>query len=131
MIQMRTNLDVADNSGAKTVQCIKVLGGSRRKYASIGDIIVVSVKVALPRRGVKKGEVHRAVVVRTSFPLRRGDGSAIFLIKPVHDRIRFTNRHALFGEHPRRFGFAHADRSGEADHDHRQYPGSISRAMRS
>ena len=77
MIQMRTNLDVADNSGAKTVQCIKVLGGSRRKYASIGDIIVVSVKVALQRRGVKKGEVHRAVVVRTSFPLRRGDGSAI------------------------------------------------------
>ena len=77
MIQMRTNLDVADNSGAKTVQCIKVLGGSRRKYAAIGDIIVVSVKDALPRRGVKKGEVHRAVVVRTSFPLRRGDGSAI------------------------------------------------------
>ena len=77
MIQMQTNLDVADNSGAKTVQCIKVLGGSRRKYASIGDIIVVSVKVALPRRGVKKGEVHRAVVVRTSFPLRRVDGSAI------------------------------------------------------
>ena len=55
MIQMRTNLDVADNSGAKTVQCIKVLGGSRRKYAAIGDIIVVSVKEALPRRGVKKG----------------------------------------------------------------------------
>src|SRR6185312_6839032 len=77
MIQMRTNLDVADNSGAKTVQCIKVLGGSRRKYAAIGDIIVVSVKEALPRRGVKKGEVHRAVVVRTSFPLRRVDGSAI------------------------------------------------------
>ena len=77
MIQMRTNLDVADNSGAKTVQCIKVLGGSRRKYAAIGDIIVVSVKEALPRRGVKKGEVHRAVVVRTAFPLRRGDGSAI------------------------------------------------------
>src|SRR5438477_13181425 len=61
----------------------------------------------------------------------RSDGSAIFLIKPVHDRIRSTNRHALFGEYPRRFGFAHADRSGEADHDHRQYPGSISRAMRS
>jgi large subunit ribosomal protein L14 len=77
MIQMRTNLDVADNSGAKTVQCIKVLGGSRRKYAAIGDIIVVSVKEALPRLGVKKGEVHRAVVVRTAFPLRRGDGSAI------------------------------------------------------
>ena len=77
MIQMRTNLEVADNSGARRVQCIKVLGGSRRTYASIGDIIVVSVKVALPRRGVKKGEVHRAVVVRTSFPLRRVDGSAI------------------------------------------------------
>ena len=77
MIQMQSNLDVADNSGAKSVQCIKVLGGSRRKYAAIGDIIVVSVKEALPRRGVKKGEVHRAVVVRTAFPLRRGDGSAI------------------------------------------------------
>ena len=77
MIQMRTNLEVADNSGARRVQCIKVLGGSRRKYASIGDIIVVSIKVALPRRGVKKGEVHRAVVVRTSIPLRRVDGSAI------------------------------------------------------
>ena len=77
MIQMQSNLDVADNSGAKRVQCIKVLGGSRRKYAAIGDIIVVSVKEALPRRGVKKGEVHRAVVVRTAFPLRRGDGSAI------------------------------------------------------
>ena len=59
MIQMRTNLDVADNSGAKTVQCIKVLGGSRRKYAAIGDIIVVSVKEALPRRGVKKGETGK------------------------------------------------------------------------
>ena len=77
MIQMRSTLEVADNSGAKRVQCIKVLGGSRRKYAAIGDIIVVSVKEALPRRGVKKGEVHRAVVVRTAFPLRRGDGSAI------------------------------------------------------
>ena len=77
MIQMRTNLDVADNSGAKRVQCIKVLGGSRRKYASVGDVIVVSVKEAQPRARVKKGEVHRAVVVRTSFPLRRSDGSAI------------------------------------------------------
>ena len=71
MIQMRTNLEVADNSGARRVQCIKVLGGSRRKYASVGDVIVVSVKEAMPRGRVKKGEVHRAVVVRTSFPLRR------------------------------------------------------------
>ena len=77
MISVESNLEVADNSGARRVQCIKVLGGSRRKYAAIGDIIVVSVKEALPRRGVKKGEVHRAVVVRTAFPLRRGDGSAI------------------------------------------------------
>ena len=71
MIQMRTNLEVADNSGARRVQCIKVLGGSRRKYASVGDVIVVSIKEAIPRGRVKKGEVHRAVVVRTSFPLRR------------------------------------------------------------
>ena len=70
MIQMRTNLEVADNSGARRVQCIKVLGGSRRKYASVGDVIVVSIKEAIPRGRVKKGEVHRAVVVRTSFPLR-------------------------------------------------------------
>ena len=77
MIQVQTNLEIADNSGARRVRCVKVLGGSRRKYAAIGDIIVVSVKEALPRRGVKKGEVHRAVVVRTSFPLRRVDGSAI------------------------------------------------------
>ena len=77
MIQMRTNLEVADNSGARRVQCIKVLGGSRRKYASVGDVIVVSIKEAIPRGRVKKGEVHRAVVVRTSFALRRADGSAI------------------------------------------------------
>ena len=77
MIQMRTNLDVADNSGAKTVQCIKVLGGSRRKYASIGDIIVVSVKEAIPRGRVKKGEVLKAVVVRTAKGVRRPDGSLI------------------------------------------------------
>ena len=77
MIQMRTNLEVADNSGARRVQCIKVLGGSRRKYASVGDVIVVSIKEAIPRGRVKKGEVHRAVVVRTSLPLRRVDGSAI------------------------------------------------------
>ena len=77
MIQVQTNLEVADNSGARRVMCIKVLGGSRRKYASVGDVIVVSIKEAIPRGRVKKGEVHRAVVVRTSFPLRRVDGSAI------------------------------------------------------
>jgi large subunit ribosomal protein L14 len=66
MIQMRTVLDVADNSGARKVQCIKVLGGSKRKYASIGDIIVVSVKEAIPNAKVKKGEVTKAVVVRTA-----------------------------------------------------------------
>ena len=77
MIQMRTNLDVADNSGAKTVQCIKVLGGSRRKYAAIGDIIVVSVKEAIPRGRVKKGNVMKAIVVRTAKDIRRPDGSVI------------------------------------------------------
>ena len=77
MIQMQTNLDVADNSGARRVQCIKVLGGSKRKYASVGDIIVVSVKEAIPRGRVKKGEVLRAVVVRTAKGVRRADGSLI------------------------------------------------------
>ena len=77
MIQMQTNLDVADNSGARRVQCIKVLGGSKRKYASVGDIIVVSVKEAIPRGRVKKGDVRRAVVVRTAKEIRREDGTAI------------------------------------------------------
>src|SRR5882762_1588922 len=77
MIQMQSNLDVADNSGAKRVMCIKVLGGSKRKYASIGDVIVVSVKDAIPRGRVKKGDVHRAVIVRTAKELRRQDGTAI------------------------------------------------------
>ena len=76
MIQMQTNLDVADNSGARRVQCIKVLGGSKRRTASVGDIIVVSVKDAIPRGKVKKGDVHRAVVVRTSKEIRRPDGTA-------------------------------------------------------
>ncbi|HTY68371.1 MAG TPA: 50S ribosomal protein L14 [Alphaproteobacteria bacterium] len=75
MIQMRTRLEVADNSGARSVQCVKVLGGSKRKTASIGDVIVVSVKEAIPRGRVKKGDVHRAVIVRTRFPVRRTDGS--------------------------------------------------------
>ena len=77
MIQMQTNLDVADNSGARRVQCIKVLGGSKRKYASVGDVIVVSVKEAIPRGRVKKGDVRKAVVVRTSKEVRRADGTAI------------------------------------------------------
>ncbi len=77
MIQMQTVLNVADNSGAKKVQCIKVLGGSKRKYASIGDVIVVSVKEALPESKVKKGEVKRAVIVRTKKEIERPDGSYI------------------------------------------------------
>jgi large subunit ribosomal protein L14 len=77
MIQMQSNLDVADNSGARRLQCIKVLGGSHRRYASIGDIIKVSVKEAIPRGKVKKGEVYNAVVVRTAKGVRRPDGSLI------------------------------------------------------
>ena len=77
MIQMQTNLDVADNSGARRVQCIKVLGGSKRRTATIGDIIVVSVKDAIPRGRVKKGNVMKAIVVRTAKDIRRPDGSVI------------------------------------------------------
>ena len=77
MIQMQTNLKVADNSGARRVQCIKVLGGSKRKTASVGDVIVVSVKDAIPRGRVKKGDVRRAVIVRTAKEIRRSDGIII------------------------------------------------------
>ena len=77
MIQMQTFLDSADNTGAKELQCIKVLGGSRRRYASVGDIIVVSVKEALAGGKVKKGDVHKAVVVRTKRHVKRPDGSTI------------------------------------------------------
>jgi large subunit ribosomal protein L14 len=77
MIQMESVVDVADNSGAKRVKCIKVIGGSKRKYASIGDIIVVAVKDAAPNGKVKKGQLARAVIVRTKKELRRGDGSYI------------------------------------------------------
>jgi large subunit ribosomal protein L14 len=77
MIQMQTMLDVADNTGARAVMCIKVLGGSKRRYANIGDVIKVTVKDAAPRGRVKKGEVYNAVVVRTASGLRRADGSAI------------------------------------------------------
>jgi large subunit ribosomal protein L14 len=85
MIQMRTVLDVADNSGARKVQCVKVLGGSKRKYASIGDIIVVSVKEAIPNAKVKKGDVTKAVVVRTAKEIGRSDGTY----------IRFDNNSAV------------------------------------
>ena len=77
MIQMQTNLNVADNAGARIVQCIKVLGGSKRRTASVGDVIVVSIKEAIPRGRVKKGDVHRAVIVRTSKEVRRNDGTCI------------------------------------------------------
>lgn len=85
MIQVQTVLDVADNSGARKVQCIKVLGGSRRKYATVGDIIVVAVKEAIPNAKVKKGDVAKAVVVRTAKELSRADGSY----------IRFDNNSAV------------------------------------
>jgi large subunit ribosomal protein L14 len=77
MIQMQTNLDVADNSGARRVQCIKVLGGAKRRTAGIGDVVVVTVKEAIPRGRVKKGEVLRAVVVRTAKEIHRQDGTSI------------------------------------------------------
>jgi large subunit ribosomal protein L14 len=77
MIQMQTNLDVADNSGARRVQCIKVLGGSKRRTATVGDVIVVSIKEAIPRGKVKKGDVHQAVIVRTAKEIPRADGSSI------------------------------------------------------
>ena len=77
MIQMQSNLNVADNSGARRVQCIKVLGGSKRRYAGVGDIIKISVKEAIPNSRVKKGDVYHAFVVRTKHGVRRGDGSLI------------------------------------------------------
>lgn len=77
MIQTESRLVVADNSGAKEVLCIKVLGGAGRRYASVGDVIVVAIKDVIPRGKVKKGDVHRAVVVRTKFPVKREDGSVI------------------------------------------------------
>ena len=77
MIQVQTELSVADNTGAKIVECIKVLGGSKQRYASIGDLIVISVKEAIPKGKVKKGSVHRAVIVRTKKAIYRNDGSAV------------------------------------------------------
>jgi large subunit ribosomal protein L14 len=77
MIQVQTNLEVADNSGARRVQCIRVLGGSRRRTATVGDLIVVTIKEAIPRGRVKKGDVHRAVIVRTAKEIHRADGTSI------------------------------------------------------
>ena len=77
MIINETNLEVADNSGARRVQCIKVIGGSKRRFASVGDIIIVSIKEAIPKGEVNKGDVHHAVIVRTAKEIRRNDGSAI------------------------------------------------------
>ena len=84
MIQMQSNLEVADNSGARRVQCIKVLGGSGRKTAGVGDVIVVSIKEAIPRGKVKKGEVHRALIVRTRKEVRRNDGTCIRSVSYTH-----------------------------------------------
>ena len=91
MIQMQSRLDVADNTGARSVMCIKVLGGSKRRYANIGDVIKVTVKEAAPRGRVKKGEVYNAVVVRTAHGVRRADGNAAVLLnsklEPIGTRI--------------------------------------------
>jgi len=110
MIQMQTNLSVADNSGAKRVQCIKVLGGSHRRYAGIGDVIKVTVKDAIPRGKVKKGDVFSAVVVRTKKGVRRSDGAAIRFdgnaavllnnqMQPIGTRIFGPVTRELRGEH--------------------------------
>jgi len=110
MIQMQTNLSVADNSGAKRVQCIKVLGGSHRRYAGIGDVIKVTVKDAIPRGKVKKGDIFSAVVVRTKKGVRRPDGSAIRFdgnaavllnnqMQPIGTRIFGPVTRELRGEH--------------------------------
>ena len=95
MIQMRTILNVADNSGAKRLMCIKVLGGSKRRYAAVGDVIKVSVKDAIPRGKVKKGEVYDAVVVRTKSGVRRPDGSLIRF--DTNAAVLLTNKLELIG----------------------------------
>ncbi len=120
MIQMQTNLDVADNSGARRVMCIKVLGGSKRKYATIGDIIVVSVKEAIPRGRVKKGEVMKAVVVRIRKDIKRADGSG----DPFRPQRRGADQHADgAGRHPYlRAGAARTARQ-EPHEDHFARPG--------
>ena len=91
MIQMQTKLDIADNSGARVVQCIKVLGGSGRKTATVGDVIVVSIKEAIPRGRVKKGDVHRAVIVRTAKEVKRNDGTCIIFDKNAAVLVNKSN----------------------------------------
>ena len=91
MIQMQTNLDVADNSGARRVQCIKVLGGSGRKTAGVGDVVVVSIKEAIPRGRVNKGDIHRAVIVRTASEIKRPDGTVIRFDRNAAVLITNTN----------------------------------------
>ena len=108
MIQMQTNLEVADNSGAKRVQCIKVLGGSKRRTASVGDVIVVSVKEAQPRTKVKKGDVHRAVIVRTKKEVRRGDGTVIRFDSNAAVLVERKVKHPLYGKIIRRSKKYHA-----------------------
>ncbi len=95
MVQMRTVLDVADNSGARKVMCIKVLGGSRRRYATIGDVIVVAVREAIPNAKVKKGDVARAVIVRTSKEISRNDGSYIHF--DDNSAVLVDNQHEPIG----------------------------------
>src|ERR1700676_1277912 len=95
MVQMRTVLDVADNSGARKVMCIKVLGGSRRRYASVGDVIVVAIREAIPNAEVKKGEVARAVIVRTSKEISRNDGS--YIPFDDHSAVLVDNQHEPIG----------------------------------
>ena len=104
MIQMQTNLEVADNSGAKRVMCIKVLGGAGRRYAGVGDVIVVSVKDAMPRGRVKKGDVLRAIVVRTAKDIHRKDGSTIRFDKSAAVLVNKSNEPIgtrIFGPVPR------------------------------
>jgi large subunit ribosomal protein L14 len=101
MIQMQTNLEVADNSGARRVMCIKVLGGAGRRYASVGDKIVVSVKEAIPRGRVKKGDVLQAIVVRTSSAIKRKDGSVIRFDKNAAVIVNEPIGTRIFGPVPR------------------------------
>ena len=99
MIQSESRLEVADNSGAKEVLCIKVLGGSKRRYASVGDVIVVTVKDAVPRGKAKKGEIFRAVIVRTKQAVKRVDGSTISFDKPNRTRISGIDNPTIKSKH--------------------------------
>ena len=127
MIQMQTNLDVADNSGARRVQCIKVLGGSKRKYASVGDIIVVSVKEAIPRGRVKKGDVRKAVVVRTAKEVRREDGTAIRFDR---NAAVILNNNGRAHRHPYLWAGGPRTSREELHEDHLAGPGGAVRWLR-